>query len=158
MSSDVRASDERLKARRRAVRERIDRLPLPPRWYAQAAHLTTPASDLSRATKAVEEGFGPALRLFEKWRITPADLAAAFGVERAEVEAVLLGPRQAPLVLLMPPAAGALRSAAGAWPAVFALASGAVVLAASALSFITAPAAGGPACTPRRSAHSVICF
>jgi citrate lyase subunit beta/citryl-CoA lyase len=100
VSSEVGAGDERLKALRLAVLGRLARPPLPPRWYGQAAHLTTPASDLARATKAVEEGFGPALRLFEKWRLAPADLAAVFGVDEVHVEAVLAGPRQAPLVLL----------------------------------------------------------
>jgi citrate lyase beta subunit len=48
----------------------------------------------------VEEGFGPAQRLFEKWRIASVDLAQAFGVRAADVEAVLAGPRHAPLVML----------------------------------------------------------
>ena len=91
---------ERLSAERRALRERLARPLLPQRWWRQQAHLTTPASELGRATKAVEEGLGPALRLFEKWRIAPADLAATFGVDAADVEAVLAGPPHAPLVLL----------------------------------------------------------
>jgi citrate lyase beta subunit len=100
MSTGGRWSDEALKAERVDLRESRARAPLPERWYAQTAHLTTPASDLVRATKAVEEGFGPALRLFEKWRIAPADLAETFGVAVTEVEAVLSGPTGAPLVLL----------------------------------------------------------
>ncbi len=100
MSSRTRMTDEALKADRIALREGLRTTPLPQRWWSQAAHLTTPASDLVRATKAVEEGLGPALRLFEKWRITPVDLATTFGVDVADVEAVLTGPPQAPLVLL----------------------------------------------------------
>lgn len=66
----------------------------------QWGHFTTPASDLAMATKAVEQGFAPALRMFEKYRIDAAALAQAFGVPEDEVRAVWSGPAHAPLVLI----------------------------------------------------------
>lgn len=73
---------------------------LPLAYWRQAAHFTTPASDLTMAQKAVEQGFAPALRMFEKFGITRDDLAEAFGVARAEIDAVADGPVHAPLVLI----------------------------------------------------------
>lgn len=73
---------------------------LPLSYWRQQAHFTTPASDLAMATKAAEQGFAPALRMFEKYGISRDDLAAAFQVARAEIDAVADGPREAPLVLI----------------------------------------------------------
>jgi len=73
---------------------------LPLAYWRQAAHFTTPASDLAMAQKAVEQGFAPALRMFEKFGITRDDLGEAFGVVRAEIDAVADGQVHAPLVLI----------------------------------------------------------
>ncbi len=87
-------------SRRHAIVDARAQGELPLAYWRQAAHFTTPASDLAMAQKAVEQGFAPALRMFEKYGIGRDDLAEAFGVARAEVDVVADGPVNAPLVLI----------------------------------------------------------
>lgn len=91
-----------IEARRAALlaRRAVDHVELPLRFLRQQAHLTTPASNLEMARKAVEVGMGAAPRLLERFEISPADLAEALGVSAAEVHAVLAGDSAAPLVML----------------------------------------------------------
>lgn len=78
-----------------------DRVELPVRWWRQAAHLTVPASDLARATKAVEGGVAAAERLLGKFGIDRAQLAETFELARAELDAALdAGDRRSPVVML----------------------------------------------------------
>ena len=69
-------------------------------------------------------------------------VADLVGLENMPAAFGLIHAVQAPLVLLLPPLAGALRAAVG-WPAVFAAAGCIVVVSTSALAFIRAPLAGG---------------
>jgi citrate lyase beta subunit len=103
----------RAQAGRAAVlreRER-NRVELPLRYWRQQAHFTTPASNLALATKAVEGGLAPALRLFEKFDIGRAELAETFDLPTAAVSRWLddaaLRP---PLVLIDGEDAQALRA------------------------------------------------
>ncbi|HET7676524.1 MAG TPA: aldolase/citrate lyase family protein [Candidatus Limnocylindrales bacterium] len=101
------------------------RTELPLRFWRQAAHYTTPASDGVMARKAVEGGTAPMGRLLERFGVTPVDLAERLGAPLASVEALLARPERAPLVMLDAEDALALRddvTAAGQREAVAALA------------------------------------
>lgn len=83
---------------------------LPLRFLRQQAHFTTPASDLTLATKAVEGGLAPANRLFEKLDISRAELAETLDVPSAAVNALLDDPSvRSPMVMLDGEDAQALR-------------------------------------------------
>jgi citrate lyase subunit beta/citryl-CoA lyase len=83
---------------------------LPLRFLRQQAHFTTPASDLTLATKAVEGGLSPAARLFDKLSISRTELAEALDVPTADVNALLDDPAvRSPMVMLDGEDAQALR-------------------------------------------------
>lgn len=101
-------------ARRLAVRATLAsrRADLPLRYWRQQAHLTTPAADASMARKAVESGTAPVSRMLERFGLTGADLAERLELPRDLVEARLVRPARAPLVMLdgedaIPPGDGA---------------------------------------------------
>jgi citrate lyase subunit beta / citryl-CoA lyase len=85
------------------------RAELPLRYWRQAAHFTTPASDAKMARKAVEGGTAPMARILERFGVSAADLADRLGVSVIRVEALLAGPARAPLVMLDGEDAQALR-------------------------------------------------
>ncbi len=89
-------------AHRLAVRADLAnrRTDLPLRYWRQQAHLTTPAADAVLARKAVEGGTSPVARMLERLGLTGADLAARLELPVAFVEARLVTPTRAPLVML----------------------------------------------------------
>src|SRR5439155_2890431 len=91
-----------LESRRAALMDELEgrRASLPLRYWRQQAHLTTPASDLDLARKALEGGTAPMGRLLDRHGIAPTDLADALGVDVRLVEGLLERPRGAPLVVL----------------------------------------------------------
>lgn len=111
IESDVtRLVDESEPRRRELLLQRqSSRVELPLRLLRQQAHFTTPASDLSLATKAVEQGFAPVRRMLDRWGISRSQLAERFDLPQADVDALLDGPSGAPLVMLDGEDAQALR-------------------------------------------------
>jgi len=105
LAGDVEAGRQRvLEARGRA------RADLPLRLLRQQAHFTTPASDLSLATKAVENGLTPVVRLLEKLGVSHGQLAESLDVPTSAVTALLDDPNvRSPLVMLDGEDAQALR-------------------------------------------------
>src|SRR5581483_8820966 len=91
---------QRAEDRRAAADEarHVARAALPLRYWHQHAHLTTPASDETRATKAVEAGTAPMGRLLARLDISAAQLAERLAVPAAIVADLLGRPRRAPLV------------------------------------------------------------
>lgn len=89
-------------ARRLAVRSALTgrRAALPLRYWRQAAHLTTPATDAAMARKAVEGGTAPVARMLERLGLTGDDLADRLELSRGLVETRLAKPSRAPLVML----------------------------------------------------------
>lgn len=89
-------------ATRRKVREALAgrSATLPLRFWRQQAHFTTPAADASMALKAVEGGTAPVARILDRLGLTPADLADRLELDRSLVEARILQPARAPLVIL----------------------------------------------------------
>ena len=73
---------------------------LPLRYWRQQAHLTTPAADAVMARKAVEGGTGAVARMLERLRLTGTDLAERLELPVALIEARLVTPSRAPLVML----------------------------------------------------------
>ncbi|HWE64966.1 MAG TPA: aldolase/citrate lyase family protein [Chloroflexota bacterium] len=76
------------------------RATLPLRYWHQHAQLTTPAADATRASKAVEAGTAPMSRLLARWQISAEALAERLALPVPTVEAALVRPRRAPLVVL----------------------------------------------------------
>src|SRR5262245_26510214 len=64
---------------------------LPLQFWQQQAHFTTPASDFGMLQKAIENGMSATSKILDKFAITPADVAEAFGCGEADVRAVLGG-------------------------------------------------------------------
>jgi citrate lyase beta subunit len=85
------------------------RAELPLRYWRQAAHYTTPAADATMARKAVEGGTAPVGRILDRFGVTPGELAERLGAPVAAVEALLVRPARAPLVMLDGEDAQALR-------------------------------------------------
>jgi citrate lyase beta subunit len=108
---DLRTAIEAAEAREAAVAQVVDsrRAGLPLRFWAQQAHLTTPAGDVDLARKALSQGTGPTARILERLSLTPADLAQALGTAEPDVVDLLENPRAAPLVMLDGEDAQALR-------------------------------------------------
>ncbi len=73
---------------------------LPLRFWRQEAHFTTPASDLAMATKAAEQGFSAAARLFTRYGVTTSMLSETLDVPGSEIDALLSAEPHAPLVLI----------------------------------------------------------
>src|SRR4051812_26863042 len=85
---------DRAEARRQELiaSARSRKADLPLKFLRQQAHFTTPASDLSMVTKAVENGLTATAKIFEKFGISLDEVADRLMVSRAEVEAVLGSP------------------------------------------------------------------
>jgi len=82
---------------------------LPLKYLRQQAHFTTPASNYETALKAVERGSASTVRILERFRISPAELAEVLEVPVTEVEAELEADPLAPLVMVDSEDAQALR-------------------------------------------------
>lgn len=82
---------------------------LPVKYFRQQAHFTTPASDYAMADKAASQGFAAAPRILARFNITNQDLADRLGITVAEIERVLAGDLQAPMVMIDGEDAQALR-------------------------------------------------
>jgi citrate lyase beta subunit len=97
LTAAVAAADTQRRALRADLGDRRARLPL--RYWRQQAHFTTPAEE-AMARKAVEGGTAPMGRILEKFGVSAAQLADHLGADVALVEALLAGPRRAPMVML----------------------------------------------------------
>lgn len=78
---------------------RAEELPL--RFWRQQVHFTTPATDPAVARKAVESGYGATRRIFERFDISPADVARALGVPEQRVRDLLDRPSTAAPVVVV---------------------------------------------------------
>jgi citrate lyase subunit beta/citryl-CoA lyase len=97
--------------RQRALQKRaLAHADLPLRWLRQQAHFTTPASDRTLATKAVEGGLSSAARFFDKLGISASRLGEALDVPTEDVQRLMADPAaRSPLVMLDGEDAQALR-------------------------------------------------
>jgi citrate lyase beta subunit len=121
---------------------------LPLRYWAQQAHLTTPANDLAMANKALTASTAAARRALEQLDLRPIDLADRLEVHVALVEARLAQTRPAPLVMLdgedsIAPGPEAVSSAVAITSSV--LAAEAASGAQRGLRFFRPPGLGHPA-------------
>ncbi len=91
------ANLDRVTVREQLVGRQTD---LPLRYWRQQAHLTTPAADAAMARKAVEGGTAGMPRMLERLRLTVTDLAERLDLDRETVQAAVLRPERAPLVML----------------------------------------------------------
>jgi citrate lyase beta subunit len=82
---------------------------LPLHFWQQQAHFTTPASDYGMLQKAIQNGMASTAKILAKFDISPAQMAAALGVDAADVQAVLDGDPRPPLVMVDGEDAQALR-------------------------------------------------
>jgi citrate lyase beta subunit len=98
LAAAIAAADGKRVAMRAQLAGRRTVLPL--RYWRQQAHLTTPAANAAIARKAVEGGTAPVARILDRLGLTGADLAERLEVDRTLVEARLLQPTRAPLVML----------------------------------------------------------
>ena len=98
LATAIAAGDADRLALRATLRSRRANLPL--RYWRQQAHLTTPAADASMARKAVEGGTAAVPRMLDRLGLTGADLAARLELPLDLVEARLVEPSRAPLVML----------------------------------------------------------
>ena len=98
LATAIAAGDVDRLALRATLRSRRANLPL--RYWRQQAHLTTPAADASMARKAVEGGTAAVPRMLDRLGLTGADLAARLELPLDLVEARLVEPSRAPLVML----------------------------------------------------------
>ena len=91
------ADNDRVALRAHLALRRTD---LPLRYWRQQAHLTTPAADAVIARKAVESGTAAVTRMLERLGLTGMDLAERLELPVAVIEARLVTPSRAPLVML----------------------------------------------------------
>jgi citrate lyase beta subunit len=89
-------------ARRLAVRASLEtsRANLPLRYWRQQAHFTTPAADAAMARKAVENGTAAVAGMLGRLGLTSVDLADRLELPVDLIEARLVQPSRAPLVML----------------------------------------------------------